>query len=85
MTDTAWQQELPDSSAATTSPERAPSDRTHLVGLLLGAEEDWPTAFEALLALVGPSRPTTVSPTTSPASGSPSSRSTCASPCAPSS
>ena len=54
MTDTAWQQELPDSSAATTSPERAPSDRTHLVGLLLGAEEDWPTAFEALLALVGP-------------------------------
>jgi hypothetical protein len=28
--------------------------RTHLIGLLLGAEEDWPTAFEALLALVGP-------------------------------
>jgi hypothetical protein len=28
--------------------------RTHLIGLLLGAEEDWPTAFEALLARVGP-------------------------------
>ncbi|AXG14761.1 ATP-grasp domain-containing protein [Intrasporangium calvum] len=28
--------------------------RTHLIGLLLGAEEDWPTAFESLLALVGP-------------------------------
>jgi hypothetical protein len=36
--------------------ERASSAtaRTHLVGLLLGAEEDWPTAFEELLALVGP-------------------------------
>lgn len=28
--------------------------RTHLIGLLLGAEEDWPTAFEELLQLVGP-------------------------------
>ncbi len=28
--------------------------KTHLVGLLLGAEEDWPQAFEALLSLVGP-------------------------------
>ncbi|MEO6998975.1 MAG: hypothetical protein ABI112_12905, partial [Terracoccus sp.] len=28
--------------------------QTHLIGLLLGAEEDWPTAFEALLRLVGP-------------------------------
>ena len=26
----------------------------HLVGLLLGAEEDWPRAFEALLGLLGP-------------------------------
>ncbi|MGH3510256.1 MAG: hypothetical protein ACRDPI_08510, partial [Nocardioidaceae bacterium] len=26
----------------------------HLVGLLLGAEEDWPRAFEALLRLLGP-------------------------------
>lgn len=28
--------------------------RTHLIGLLLGAEEDWPRAFEELLAKVGP-------------------------------
>lgn len=28
--------------------------RTHLIGLLLGAEEDWPRAFEELLARVGP-------------------------------
>lgn len=28
--------------------------RIHLIGLLLGAEEDWPTAFEELLRLVGP-------------------------------
>ncbi|MFZ2502931.1 MAG: hypothetical protein WAW88_09700 [Nocardioides sp.] len=26
----------------------------HLIGLLLGAEEDWPRAFEAILGLVGP-------------------------------
>lgn len=30
--------------------------RKHLIGLLLGAEEDWPRAFEALLARVGPIR-----------------------------
>ncbi|ANS79783.1 hypothetical protein SGUI_2387 [Serinicoccus hydrothermalis] len=28
--------------------------RTHLIGLLLGAEEDWPRAFESILSLVGP-------------------------------
>ncbi|MDN5789713.1 MAG: hypothetical protein L0H25_02425 [Micrococcales bacterium] len=28
--------------------------KIHRIGLLLGAEEDWPTAFESLLALVGP-------------------------------
>ena len=28
--------------------------RNHLIGLLLGAEEDWPQAFEAMLGLVGP-------------------------------
>jgi hypothetical protein len=28
--------------------------RNHLIGLLLGAEEDWPAAFEALLERVGP-------------------------------
>ena len=32
----------------TTSP-----DRSHLVGLLLGAEEDWPTAFETLAQRLG--------------------------------
>ena len=26
----------------------------HLIGLLLGAEEDWPQAFEAMLRMVGP-------------------------------
>jgi len=30
------------------------SQRNHLVGLLLGAERDWPQAFEAVLRLVGP-------------------------------
>jgi hypothetical protein len=30
------------------------SGRTHLIGLLLGTEEDWPRAFEHLLAQVGP-------------------------------
>src|SRR5690606_29406038 len=29
------------------------TDRTHLIGLLLGAEEDWPTAFETLAARLG--------------------------------
>ncbi|MDO5741214.1 MAG: hypothetical protein Q4P07_13810 [Ornithinimicrobium sp.] len=28
--------------------------RSHLIGLLLGAEEDWPRAFEAILRMVGP-------------------------------
>jgi hypothetical protein len=28
--------------------------RTHLIGLLLGAEEDWPRAFETVLGMVGP-------------------------------
>jgi len=27
---------------------------THLIGLLLGTEEDWPTAFETLLGRLGP-------------------------------
>ena len=30
------------------------SDRKHLIGLLLGTEEDWPRAFEHLLAQIGP-------------------------------
>src|SRR5437763_17113443 len=30
------------------------SDTTHLIGLLLGTEEDWPRAFETLLGRLGP-------------------------------
>jgi hypothetical protein len=30
------------------------SDSSHLIGLLLGTEEDWPAAFEALVRRVGP-------------------------------
>ena len=29
------------------------ADRSHLIGLLLGAEEDWPTAFETIAARLG--------------------------------
>jgi hypothetical protein len=29
-------------------------DTAHLIGLLLGTEEDWPAAFETLLARIGP-------------------------------
>ena len=46
----------------------AGATKDHLIGLLLGAEEDWPQAFEQILRFVGPSRPT-VRRTTSPASG----------------
>ena len=28
--------------------------RTHLIGPLLGTEDDWPTAFEQYLARLGP-------------------------------
>ena len=30
------------------------SDHQHLIGLLLGTEEDWPTAFEAIVGMLGP-------------------------------
>ena len=30
------------------------TNQKHLIGLLLGAEEDWPTALEALIAGLGP-------------------------------
>ena len=36
------------------SSHRFVSVKDHLIGLLLGAEEDWPQAFEAMLAMVGP-------------------------------
>lgn len=32
------------------------TDTAHPIGLLLGAEEDWPTAFEALVSRLGPIR-----------------------------
>src|SRR3954463_137437 len=35
------------------------AETTHLIGLLLGTEEDWPRAFETLLARVGPVRDAT--------------------------
>ena len=35
------------------------TDEDHLIGLLLGAEEDWPQAFEAILRRVGPARRST--------------------------
>ena len=44
-----------------------------VIGLLLGTEEDWPAAFEALVSRLGP-----VDGTSSEPSGSSTSRSTCA-------
>ena len=33
-----------------------PSDVTHLIGLLLGTEDDWPRAFETIVSRIGPIR-----------------------------
>ena len=52
--------------------------RSHLVGLLLGTENDWPVAFESLVRAWARSPTATGPPTRSRPSGSPSSRSTCA-------
>ena len=41
----------------------------HLIGLLLGAEEDWPRAFEAILRRVGTVTADGAAATRSPASG----------------
>ena len=30
------------------------TETTHLLGLLLGTEEDWPTAFESIVRRMGP-------------------------------
>src|SRR4051812_4191699 len=30
------------------------AETTHLIGLLLGTEDDWPTAFETLVSRLGP-------------------------------
>ena len=39
---------------ASSPPLRMSTSRKHLIGLLLGTEEDWPAAFEHLLGRVGP-------------------------------
>jgi hypothetical protein len=41
----------------------------HLVGLLLGTEEDWPAAFETLMRRLGPSAPARAMSTPSTSSG----------------
>ena len=58
--------------------ESRPMTRTHLIGLLLGTEEDWSGAFETMMARLGPRSSTAASATSSPPSASRSSRSTCA-------
>ena len=50
----------------------------HLIGLLLGTEEDWPRAFETLSRRLGPIKDASGTTHHVDASGSPSSRSTCA-------
>ena len=49
----------------------------HPIGLLLATEEDWPTAFEALLERVGPVRYGGETHELARPSGSGTSRSTC--------
>ena len=61
-----------------TAPRR--DSATHLIGLLLGTENDWPTAFETLVRRLGPDQLPRRPTTTSTPSGSPSSRSTCVTP-----
>ena len=54
-------------------------ERLHLIGLLLGTEEDWPRAFEdAASRRLGPDRARRRDARARPPSGSPTSRSTCA-------
>ena len=54
------------------------AETTHLIGLLLGTEEDWPTAFETLVSRLGTITTPAATATGSPPSGSRWSRSTCA-------
>ena len=35
-------------------PSTEPQFRSHLIGLLLGTENDWPVAFESLVRALGP-------------------------------
>ena len=59
--------------------DRAPTDRrTHLVGLLLGTENDWPVAFESLVRALGPIPDSRGVVHEIRPSARPSSRSTCA-------
>ena len=59
--------------------EREARMNRHLIGLLLGTEEDWPRAFETIMRRIGPGpRGRRRASTPSTSSGSPSSRSTCA-------
>ena len=44
---------------------------THLIGLMLGTEEDWPTAFEEILRRPGPVAGTNGTKHVFAASGSP--------------
>ena len=63
--------------AGTTHPEATVTDSTHLLGLLLGTENDWPAAFESLVRSLGPVRTQPATRTRTTSSASPSSRSTC--------
>ena len=54
------------------------AETTHLIGLLLGTEDDWPAAFETLVSRLGPITDASGPSTGSPPSGSRWSRSTCA-------
>ena len=50
----------------------------HIIGLLLGTEDDWPRAFETLLRRLGPITYERNDTSAHQRSGSPSNRSTCA-------
>ena len=54
------------------------SEVRHLIGMLLGTEEDWPSAFEQLVRRLDLRIDEGGRTTRSTPSGSPSSRSTCA-------
>ena len=71
----------PPPAAVLLSWRRSSHDRrtNHIIGLLLGTEEDWPRAFEALMRPARPGhRRRRAHPPARRPSGSPSSRSTCA-------
>ena len=59
-------------------PDGASEMKRHLIGLLLGTEEDWPAAFETIVRRMGAIRTGGATSTPSTSNGSRSSRSTCA-------